>query len=77
MFNSTRSFEIRSDTDATITPDPLDSPRKAVSYTGSCHLVQFDPRFKTKTVGQTFTMRVRMEFRTQTAPSQRQRADCA
>ena len=65
MFNAPVSYEIRSDSDATIVPDALDPTRKAVAYSGTFHLVRFEPGVKAKTVGQAFTMPVRMEFKTQ------------
>jgi hypothetical protein len=65
MFDAPVSYEIRSDSEATIVPDPLDPTRKAVAYSGTFHLVRFEPGVKTKTVGQAFTMPVRMEFKTQ------------
>jgi hypothetical protein len=65
MFDAPVSYEIRSVGEAAIVPDPLDSTRKSIAYNGTFNLVRFEPGVKTKTVGQAFTMKVRMEFKTQ------------
>ena len=70
MFTALTSYEIRSDGAATITPDPLDPTdptRKVIAYTGTFHLVRFEPGVKAKTVGPAFTMPVRMLFKTHTS----------
>ena len=56
---STSSFEVRSDNNATI---QTSGAAKTVTYSGTFHLVRFDPGVKAKTVGPPFTMPVRMTF---------------
>ena len=64
MFDAPVSYEIRSDSEATIVPDAFDPARKRVTYSGTFHLVRFEPGVKTRTVGQAFTMPVKMDFKT-------------
>jgi hypothetical protein len=62
MFDYPNSYEIRSETEATITQNALDPARRSVAYSGTFRLVKFAPDAKAKTVGPSFMMPVRMEF---------------
>jgi len=62
MFDYPNSYEIRSDTEATITQNTLDPARRSVAYSGTFHLVKFALGAKAKTVGPAFMMPVKMEF---------------
>lgn len=60
MFGYPNSYEIRSVSTATISPNT--STHKGVAYTGTFQLVKFEPGKKTANVGQPFAMPVRMDF---------------
>ena len=65
MLDAPVSYEVRSESDATISPDALDPTRKVVAYNGTYRLARFEPSVKARTVGQAFTMPVRMELKAQ------------